>query len=186
MEKKDNQDEESLEDINSDSVKFYYSREERLKKLKRGIGSKKARFFSKKGNKRLFIIIFDLILLLVVIYFFNKPANVYLEKKGDNILYQLNITGVKGNKVLISFTINNQSKDRIEFKKSVPVIVKIIDKKGHILTYRKFIESNTEILKGETSSLVFLLDEKDLPGMAILEIYYEATTFPIFSKTVRF
>jgi len=176
--------EEDLKD--RDSLKFHYNREERLKKLKRDVGTHKGKFFSKKRNRSFVVIIVDIFILCIVAYLLNKPANVYLEKEENSVLYQLNVTGIRGNKVLVAFTIKNQGNDTIAFSESEPVIIKIKDKKDYTATYEKPIEKNTIIKKGEISSIIFLLNEEDLPRVAGLKLYYKSSSFPIFSKIIRF
>ncbi len=169
-------------------VKFYYNREERLKKIKRDYSTKRSRFLflSKRRTRSLLIIFVDLILISIVIYLMNRPINVFMQKDGDGVLYELNVTGIRGKKVLIGFTIKSQKDEKIVFSEPVPVSIKIISKSNDVLMFNKAIKENTILNSGESSSVIFLLNEDDLPRTAHLEFYYNSVSFPLFSRNVRF
>ena len=62
-----------------EEVKFYYNREERLKKFRRGVNTRKRGLFRKR-RKGLIIIFIDLFIIALVLYFLNKPVKVYTKK----------------------------------------------------------------------------------------------------------
>ena len=91
---------EPIDDYKRGGYTFHYSREARLKKLKtRGYDRKRPRVFSNKKNRSILIVLIDLVLIAVVMYLINKPANVYLQKNENDLIYELNITGIKGKRI---------------------------------------------------------------------------------------
>jgi hypothetical protein len=172
-------------------AKFHYDREkrlERLKQLRHDIDkpARKRRFFARKRTRSLFIILIDLVLIAAAYYLLTKPANIFLEKEGEGLLYELNINGIRGKKVLIGFTVKSQKENVIVFNEPVQVEVKLTDKNSSVTIYRRTIEANTILHTGESSSVAFLLDEDELPGSGLLELYYGTSTTPLFSRNVRF
>ncbi|UCB47426.1 MAG: hypothetical protein JSV25_08480 [Spirochaetota bacterium] len=186
-EKRDIEDNETIEQ----PVKFHYDRERRLEKLKRlrrdiPKTPKRRRFFAKKRTRSLLIILIDLILIAAAYYLLTRPANVYLEKEGEGLLYELNINGIRGKRVLIGFTVTSLSEDTIVFSEPVIVTVKLTDRNNNVLTYQRTIESGTILRPDESSSVAFLLAEDELPGSCVLDIYYGNSTLPLFTRNVRF
>jgi len=174
-----------------ETLHFHYSREERLKKLRRDQGRKRPRFFSrksfsKKSRKALLIIFVDILLVGLVFYFLHRPVNVYMQKKDDGILYELNVTEIKGKKVLIGFTIKNQTEEGIDLVGSPPVRIKLVNDGTAVLTLHRNIEHDAMLLSGESSSVIFLVDGDDLPRTARLELYYHSDSFPLFERNMRF
>lgn len=171
-----------------EGVKFYYNRNERLRKLRQETGGKRRRFrfLTKRRTRSLLIILVDLLLISGVMYMLNKPANIYIQKTVDGVIYELNVTGIKGRRVLIGFSVKNQGQDKLVFSESVPVVVKIEDRNGEILVLQDIIEENTVLLTNEGTSIVFLLDHNELPGSGQVDVFFESSSGPIFSRNVRF
>lgn len=168
---------------NGGELHFHYSREERLKKLKRNLPERR-RFFSKRGRRGIFILLFDILLVAVVLYLLNRPVNVYLEKNLEGLIYELNITGIKGQKVLFGFTMKNGKTDILRFEKSVPVIVQIMKGNEVVMQLKKEVAENTTLSAGESSSVVFLIEESSLPKSANVQLYYNKSL--LFEKNIRF
>ncbi len=171
-----------------EGIKFYYNRNERLRKLREVTGERRRRFrFLAKGRTRgLLIILVDLLLISGVMYMLNKPANVYMQKTEDGVIYELNVTSIKGKRILIGFSVKNQGQDNLVFSESVPVVVKIEGRNGEVLVLQDIIEENTVLFPDESTSIVFLLGHDELPGSGRVDVYYESSSGPIFSRSVRF
>ena len=178
---------EFIDDYKKAGYVYHYSREERLKKLRILQGRKRnPRIFSNKKKRNLFIIIIDLLLIAIVMYILNKPANVYLQKNENGLMYELNITGIKGKKILIGVSIKNQGTEKLVFSESIPIAVKIEDQDGGIITLSDVIKYDTVLFPEESTSIVFLLDQDELPGSGKVDVYTGAADTPLFSKDVRF
>ena len=172
-------------------VKYHYDREKRLEKLRQirrdfPKTTKRRRFFAKKRTRSLLIILVDLILIAAAYYLLTRPANVYLEKEEEGLLYELNINGIRGKRVLIGFTITSLKEDTFIISEPVLVTVELTDRNNNVLTYQRTIESGTTLYPDESSSVAFLLAEDELPGSGQLELYYGNSNTPLFSKNVRF
>jgi hypothetical protein len=167
-------------------LRFYYSREERLKKLRGLTEPRKMGLFGKKRRRGLLIIFADIVLLAVVIYFINKPVNVFMKKQVGVFLYELNVTGIRGRKVLVAFTIKNTGNETMVIPGSREVIVKIYQGDKEQLVFQKSLEHDINLLTGESNSTIFILDEEKLPGSCRLELYFEDNLTPLFVKNVRF
>jgi len=170
---------------NNGELHFHYSREQRLKKLRSGYVPERRRFFSRKTRKGIFILLVDILLVALVFYLLNRPANVYLEKEVDGVGYGLNVTGIKGKKVLIGFTVKNQGEVPMKFEKPVPVLVHIKKNDSIVLKMEKNIAGNT-LLSGESSSVIFLVEESRLPKSALVQLFYDGENVPLFERNVRF
>ena len=178
---------ESIDDYKKEGYTYYYSRGERLKKLKTLEGRKrKPRFFSNKKTRNLLIILIDLFLIAVVMYLLNKPANIYLQKNEEGLNYELNITGIKGKKVLIGISIKNQGVEKLVFYDSIPLVIEIEDRNGGVIILEDEIKYDTVLFPGESTSIVFLLGQDELPGIGKVDVFKGAVSEPIFSKDVRF
>ncbi len=153
-----------------EEVRFHYSREERLKKLRGLTEPRRMGLFSKKRRRGLLIIFLDLVLIAAVMYLITRPVNLFLQKQVGNRLYELNVTSIKGKKVLIGFTIKNQGEERMELSGSPPVVVKIYPEKVDPLVFQKPLDQYTALFTGESSSTIFIIDEARLPGRARLEL----------------
>jgi hypothetical protein len=188
-------DEERMDSENNESlekpVKYHYDREKRLEKLKRirqdfNKTPRKRRFFAGRKIRNILIVLIDLVLIATAYYLLTKPANIYLEKEGEGLRFELNINGIRGKKVLIGFTVKSQKKEVIVFSEPVLVTVKLTDRNNNVLTYERTIEANTILLPDEPNSVAFLLAEDDLPRSCRLDLYFGNSTTPLFSKDVRF
>jgi len=176
---------EQPRDVNHHDLKFYYSREERIKKRHKPYPDRRSGFLSRKKRRGLIIISIDVILVAIVLFYIIKPANVLLTKEQNNLVYELNITGVRGGKILIGFTIRNESSTENAVG-SNPVNLRITDKSGRAQTYQEYVERGTMLEPGESSSIVFLIGRDELPASGLTELYYGADSEPLFSKIVRF
>ena len=178
---------ESIDDYKKEGYTYYYSRGERLKKLKTlESRRRKPRFFSNKKTRNLLIIFIDLFLIAIVMYLLNKHANIYLQKSEKDLNYELNITGIKGKKVLIGVSIKNQGVEKLVFSDSIPIVVEIEDRNGEVIILEDAIKYDTVLFPGESTSIVFLIGQDELPGNGKVDVFKGAASDPIFSKDVRF
>jgi hypothetical protein len=175
-----------MEDSRNPDLKYHYDREQRLKKLHRPYHDKGGKPFSKRKRRGLIIVVVDLLLIAAVMYYLVRPANVHLDKEVDGLLYELNVSGIRGGKTLVAFTVKNLEKESFRELIAAPVTVSIKPQKGESRTFRRFIEPDTVLGPGEISSTVFLLDEGDLPDWGQLELFYVDDDEPLFVKNVRF
>jgi hypothetical protein len=169
-----------------DKITFYYNREERLKKLKNIRGEKRKRILANRRIRSLIIIFIDLLIIALVIYLINKPANVYLQKSINEELYELNVTGIRGGKVLIGFTVKNLKVESITLPQSIPVVINIQGKNDEFLTLKKYFEENTVLMSQEATSVVFLVDNNELPSSGKVDVFYKTLSDPIFTRNIRF
>ena len=167
-------------------IKFYYNREERLKKLRSVSERKRTFFFVNRRVRSLLIIFVDLVLISVLIYFLYKPNNIYIQEVQNGELYELNVTNIRGKKTLIGFTVKNQKEGNFVFYEPYPVVLKITDRNDHVYTFRKFIDKDTVLTPAEATSVMFLIDDNQLPGSGRLDLYYGNFKLPIFSRNIRF
>lgn len=167
---------------------YHYDREARLKRVHRDLYPETGRrkLFRRKRTKGLLIILIDLVLIAVVYYFISKPVNVFLEKTVESTIYQLNITGIRGKKVLVGFTVKNSGDYEMIFSENVPVTVEISRDENPPLTFQRYIEAPTTLDPGESSAVIFLLEEANLPSSATVELFYGESSDRLFSKHVRF
>jgi hypothetical protein len=170
--------------LEQQGIKFYYDREHRLSRLQTKKPARKFRIFSKGRSRSLLIILIDIILIALLIYILNKPTNLYLEKSVGDVYYELNVTAIKGGKMLIGLTIKNLSEENMAISDSVPVLLKITDGNNSDLTYEKHVEENTVLLTNEATSVVFLIDSEELPRTGQLDIVFESDV--LFTRNVRF
>jgi len=170
---------------NNGEMHFHYSREQRLKKLRSGYVPERRRFFSRKTRRGIFILLVDILLVALVFYLLNRPANVYIEKEVDKVSYGLNVTGIKGKKVLIGFTVKNQGEVPMKFEEPASVLVHIKKNDSIVLKLEKNIAENI-LLSGESSSVTFLVEESRLPKSALVQLFYDGENAPLFERNVRF
>ncbi len=168
-----------------EGITFYYNREERLKKLHRIVESNSKGFFKTKRSRRLLILFIDIIIIAVVLYVVNKPTNVYEKKIINNVRYELNVSGIRGKKVMFAVTIKNVGSKKIYFGDNYAVILKISGKKGYESVYKKYIR-DINIETGEITSVVFLIEESKLPKYGEVEVFVDDIKEPIFKKNIRF
>jgi hypothetical protein len=180
-----NEEEQSLQNGSPGELKFHYSREERIRKRHKPQYDRKSNILFRKKRRGLIIIVVDVILIAVVFFYIIKPANVLLTKQKSDLVYELNITGVRGGKVLIGFTIRNEGSSAVSIR-SDSVTVTITDRNNDTKSFHAFIEQKSELEPGESSSTVFLLDRQDLPSSGLTELFYDGGTKPLFSRNVRF
>jgi len=173
-------------------ISFHYNREERLKKLRRYLEDKqdegkKRRLLGKKKNRVLLILLIDLILIAVVGYFLTKPANIYLKENIGNFQYELNVAGIRGNKVMVGFTMKNWGENQVIFSDPLEIKVQIEDNEGKkLIEEKRYFQPGTVLEKGESASLVFLFNQEDLPSRGRLELFYQGNSPSLFSTDVRF
>ena len=175
----------SRHDKPTGELKFHYSREERLRKRHQPPYNRKSNLLFKRKRRGLIIIVVDVILIAFVLFFVIKPANVLLTIEKKDLVYELNVTGVRGRKILIGFTIRNEGSAEVAIE-SDPVTIRITDKSGDTQSFQKYVEQASMLKPGESSSTVFLLSQEDLPGSGFTELFYGMDTKPLFSKNVRF
>jgi hypothetical protein len=180
----ENQNQTSRPTLEQQGVKFYYDREHRLSRLKTGKPPRKIRFFSKGRTRTLLIILIDIILIAILIYILNKPTNLYLEKNVEDVHYELNVTGIRGGKMLIGLTIRNLSDANMEINDSLPVLLRITDSNDSELTFERYVEKNTVLLTDEATSVIFLIENDQLPRAGRLDVVFESDV--VFSRNVRF
>jgi hypothetical protein len=168
------------------AYRFHYNREERLKKRHIPSGVKRGFLFSRRRRRGLIILIVDLLLIALVLYYLNRPTNVYLEQKTGDLVYELNVTSMRGKKILIGFTIKNSVRDETLPVVAGPVTLVVTNREGQALTFTRHIENGTNLKSGESSSTIFLLGIEELPDSGLLELYYTGEESPLFSKRVRF
>ena len=169
-----------------ENIKFYYNREERLKKLRNIKEPKKTRLLSNRRIRTLLIIFIDLLIISLVIYFLNIIFKKLFQGHLNGEICELNITGIRGGKILIGFTVKNQNQENIVYQESVPIMLKIQGRNNEIITFQKFIEKNTVLLPEEATSMIFLIDEDELPRTGQLDVFYKTLDLPIFSQYIRF
>ena len=140
---------------------------------------------SRKKRRGLIIIVIDVILIAIVLFYITKPTNVLLTKEQNSLVYELNITGVRGGKILIGFTIRNEGSMENALG-SHPVNLRVTDKAGRAQSYQEYIERGTILEPGESSSTVFLISRDELPASGLTELFYGTNSKPLFSKNVRY
>jgi hypothetical protein len=167
-------------------VRFHYSREERLKKLKPQ-APRPIRPWRRKRRRGIVIILVDLILVALVFYFFNRPVNLYLEKPGGDLQYQLNVSTIKGKKVLIGLTCKNPGDEEVELSEH-PVVLEIRRGEEEPLVSRTRSFRSTLLARNESESVVFLIDDQVLPRRGRVLIFYGPREGgeALFDEQVRF
>lgn len=165
-----------------EEVVFHYNREGRLRRL---LGSEHQRrgFFSKRRTRTLIVVLVDILLVAGVLYFINRPVDVYDTRRDERFDYEINVSEIKGNKVLIGFTIRNITGEQVQLPGSRPVVLEVTGSEGSFTRNRSFQESS--LADGDRSSVVFLFDRDSLPSSASIRIYY-AGEEPVFQKQLRF
>jgi hypothetical protein len=166
-------------------LKFHYSREERLRKRHRPPYDRRGSFFFRRRRRGLIIIVVDIFLVALVLFYMNKPANVLIQKEQRGLIYEFNVTGVRGKKILMGFTIRNEGEAEVTINPD-PVTIRITDRSGDSQTFQKSIEQATILQSGESSSTIFLLSEEELPGSGLTELFYGTDAQALFSKNIRF
>ena len=166
-------------------LKFHYSREERLRKRHRPPYDRKSNLLFRRKRRGLIIIVVDIFLVAIVLFYVNKPANVLIQKEQGDLIYEFNVTGVRGKKILIGFTIRNEGEAEVTISPD-PVTVRITDRSGDTQIFQKPMEHSTILQPGESSSTIFLLREEELPGSSLTELFYGTDTQALFSKNIRF
>jgi hypothetical protein len=171
-------------------LRFHYNREARLKKL----GTRKAqtqprkwgRLFANRKSRRLFILLANMALIYAIVYAYVKPSNVYVRQKIQENDFELNVTALRGKKTLVGFTVRNGTGENLVFQDAVPVSLFIRGRSGTPVTSRRYIERDTVLTPGESTSVIFLFEEAELPRTADLEVFYDDFREPLFKRNVRF
>lgn len=172
--------------ISEGEIRYYYNREERLKKLRREYASSTPRFFRTKRSRILLILFIDIIIIAIVGYIINKPTNLYLTKRVDNLQLELNVSGIKGKKIIVGFSLKNLGSHTYQFDGSEKVVLKILRKDGSVIIREKMFSPGTKLQSGESTSLIFLFSRDELPPSGELLIYYKNYAIPVFTRTLRF
>ena len=192
IDKPENKSTESLggkerEKKTDESYTYYYNREERLKKLKTLVAEKKRPGIFKKGNKRtLLVILIDILLVSLFIYFINRPTSFYKSITMENTQYELNVSGIRGKRVMFAVTITNRSNTNIEISRGKQIILNIKGNNEREYNFKKQIGENTELKPGESTSIVFMIKENELPKSGDVNIYIGDNKRPVFSTKIRF
>ncbi|MFW6181395.1 MAG: hypothetical protein ACOC8N_06570 [Spirochaetota bacterium] len=166
----------------SPEVVFHYNREKRLGKLQ-AAGHSRRRFFSKRRRRTLIIVLVDLLLVAAVLYFMNRPVNVYVTGRSGVLDYEVNVSEIRGDKVLIGFTVRNRTGDEISLSGAGPVVLEIEGPGASFSRSRAFQEDS--LAGGESSSVVFLFDRSSLPATASIRVYCGGDD-PVFQQDIRF
>jgi hypothetical protein len=174
----------------STGLRFHYNREERLKKLRTPASQTPKRkwqhAFSNKKSILLVILIANLALVYGIVISFVKPSTVYIRQTDRDYDFELNVTALRGKKALVGLTVRNGREENLVFRDSVPVLLSIRGRSGEPITSRKYIEGGTELVPGESTSVIFVFEEEELPRTAELEIFFGARGTPLFRRNVRF
>jgi hypothetical protein len=174
----------------SERVRFHYDREARLKKLRtqgaRTPTKKWGRLFAGKKSGRLIILLANMALIYLIAFTFVRPSNVYVRQNLGEYNIELNVTALRGKKTLIGFTVRNGNIEDLVFRDPVPVSLNIRGRSGAPVTSRKYIEADTVLAPGESTSVIFLFEEAELPRTADLEIFFDDYREPLFKRNVRF
>ncbi|MBN2322580.1 MAG: hypothetical protein JXQ30_02500 [Spirochaetes bacterium] len=170
-----------------EEVRFHYDRARRLGRIHRDLypNRSRRRWIRNKRTRNMLVILLDLIIIAGVFYFASRPANVFLKKTEGAAEYELNVTGIRGKKVLIGFTVRNAGDSTLELPLNVPVRITLSHDEAQPVVIEEYFEQNDPLDRGESSSVVILLDEDALPGSATLELFFGGEK-PLFSKRVRF
>jgi len=171
-----------------EEVRFHYNRARRLQRTHRELYPEGPgrRWIRNKRTRSMLIILLDLIIIAGVFYFASRPANVFLKRTEGTAVYELNITGIRGKKVLIGFTIRNAGDLAIEIPSPALVRTELSHDEAQPIVLEKYFEQKGVLGPGESTSVVFLLDEEKLPGSAMLVLFFGGSEEPLFSKRVRF
>jgi hypothetical protein len=175
---------------NPQRLRFHYNREDRLKKL----GTRKSqtqtrkwgRLFGNKKGRRLLLLLANMALIYAVVYAYVKPSNVYVRQKAQGNYFELNVTALRGKKTIVGFTVRNGTAKTLVFNDPVPVALFIRGRSGTPITSRRYIERGTVLKPGDSTSVIFLFEEAELPRTAELEVFYADSRDPVFKRSVRF
>jgi hypothetical protein len=165
-------------------VSFHYNREERLRKLK--LQARPRQPQKRKRRRGFFIILFDLILVALVFYLLNRPVNLYVKKDIGDFRYQLNVSGIRGKKVLFGVTFTYLGEGNVALPANGVVTLEIMREEEGTVISRERSVSGTTIGSGESESVVFLLDEEDLPRRGRVLVFSGESPDPLFDERVRF
>jgi hypothetical protein len=66
------------------------------------------------------------------------------------------------------------------------VSLSIRGRSGAQITSRKYIDRGTVLMPGESTSVIFIFEEDELPQTANLEIFFDDQSDPLFKRNVRF
>ena len=96
-----------------EEVRFHYDRSRRLERIHRNLypAGPGRRWLGKKRTRSMLIILVDLIIIAGVYYFVSRPANIFLKKPAGDVVYELNVSGIRGKKILIGFTVRNTGEE---------------------------------------------------------------------------
>ena len=171
----------------NETVTFYYDREERLKKLKNLRAERERVGFFKKGGKRtLLIVLVDILIISLFIYLINRPTNFYKRKNIGDFQYELNISGIRGKKVMFALTITNKAFRPVKINREEQISISIVDASKNKYNFKKIIGEDTTLQPTESTSIVFMAKEAKLPKSGIVNVYVGDNDKPVFSPRVRF
>jgi hypothetical protein len=170
-----------------EEVQFHYDRTRRLQRIHRDLYPDRSgrRWFRNKRTRSMLVILIDLIIIAGVFYFASRPTNVFLKKTEGASVYELNVTGIRGKKVLIGFTVRNAGDSVLALPSPALVRITLSHDEAQPIVIEKYFEEAGILGQGESNSVVILLDEEKLPGSATLELFFGGGE-PLFSKRVRF
>jgi len=171
-----------------EEVLFHYNRAHRLQRIHRDLypDGSRHRWIRNKRTRSMLVILVDLIIIAGIFYFVSRPANIFLKRTEGTSVYELNITGIRGKKVLIGFTVRNAGDSMLVLPSPALVRTNLSYGEAQPIVFEKYFEQGDVLGPGESSSVVFLLDEENLPGSATLELFFGGSSEPLFSKRVRF
>ena len=104
----------------------------------------------------------------------------------ENTQYELNVSGIRGKRVMFAVTITNKSNTTIEISKGRQIILDIKENDEKEYNFKKQIGENTELRPGESTSVVFMIKESELPKSGDVNIYIGDNKRPVFSTKIRF
>jgi hypothetical protein len=163
-------------------VVFHYSRAARLGRL-REPGPKSSGFFAKKRNRTLIVILVDVILVAAVLYFLNRPVDVYLKSTENGSVLELNVTQIKGDRILFGFSITNAGNTPLELRPG-KVFLQISRDQDSVADRHASLQASV-LQPGESSSVVFLIENRELPSSGTVAVRYPSNR-TVFEKNIRF
>lgn len=166
-------------------VRFHYSRNERLQKIRNSYRRDRGGPSKKRIRRIRFIIIgADLVFVFILFYFLSTPTNVYLEKSGGPVRFELNVTGMKGDRLLVGFSLQNDTEREIRLDPDTPVVLRLSSVNGTVAEERKTVGADA-LPPSDMLSVIFLLDRSGLPYSGTIELYYGEDPRPVFEKRIR-
>ncbi|GEM_PF-3212269 len=167
------------------TVRFHYSRTGRVSKLKRSSARLDPDRILKKRKRRIRFIIIgaDLLFILILFYFLSSPTKVSLEKRVGDLICEMNVAGMSGDRLLVGFSVRNSTDYDLRVDPDTQVILRMVLGDDVVTRERKL---GVDVLPpSEITTVVFLFDRTELPYSGTVELYYAASPEPLFSKRIR-